>query len=39
MASVPKPKHDGSLPERLFQVMVRMHIFFYRLTGGSSATR
>ena len=34
MASVPKPKHDGSLPERLFQVMVRMHIFFYRLTGG-----
>ncbi len=35
MASVPKPKHDGSFGERMFQVMVRMHIFFYRLTGGA----
>ena len=34
MASVPKPKHDGSLPERMFQLMVRLHIFAYRLTGG-----
>ncbi len=34
MASVPKPKHDGSLPERMFQLMVRMHIFAYQLTGG-----
>ncbi len=34
MASVPKPKHDGNFQERLFQIMVRFHIFIYRLTGG-----
>lgn len=39
MASVPKPKHDGSLPERMFQVMVRLHIFFYRLTGGTIGSK
>ena len=39
MASVPKPKHDGSFAERMFQVMVRMHIFFYRLTGGAIGSK
>lgn len=35
MASVPKPEEAGGFGRALFQLMVRFHIFFYKLTGGA----